>query len=107
MVSTSKEWPRCVTLATRLVRAMPSVKKSVGSYYGAAEKPRLFFGTVDRASRRFSALLTRNLGVDANSKHGRSSSSIMRVSANMSAILEDSGYKVVQEPDGSAALVLL
>ena len=42
MVSSSKEWPRCATLATRLVRAMPSVKKSIGSYYGAAEKPRLF-----------------------------------------------------------------
>ena len=33
---------------------------------------------------------------------------MLRVSANMrERILEDSGYKVIQEPDGAAALVLL
>jgi len=54
-------------------------------------------------------LLTRNLGVDANSKR-RTILVVFNdagIRESASAILEDSGYKVVQEPDGSAALVLL
>jgi hypothetical protein len=82
------------------------VKKSIGSYYGAAEEaPALSVLSIGHRVD-FQLCLRETWAWTPTRNDGRSSSSIMmRVSA--SAILEDSGYKVVLEPDGAAALVLL